>query len=527
VDHLRPAAAVDACLLFAVAPGARAVQPVGRGPLATLAAGDAAPPDVTAPVATLRRTASASAGALPMTVSWPAATDAGAGVAAYELEQRVGAQPWTPVALATPLSRSVNVLLPPSLPAQFRLRATDGASNTSDWQAGPVFQARLGGERAAKYTGSWITRTGTSYLGGAERASRTAGSTATFRFTGSQIAWIAPMNRTSGSARVSVDGKVVATVSLRSSTTKAHRLVFTRTWASVGRHTISIRVAGTSGHPWVGVDGFASLDVASFDPVLAGAGDIASCSDAADSATAAVLDQTPGTVFAAGDLAYPSGTATQFRDCYGPTWGWFKSRTKPVPGNHEYKSAGAQPYFAYMGSHAGAAGKGWYAFDVGTWRVYALNANCDQVGCGPGSAQETWLRQDLATHPAACVAAIWHQPLFSSGYHGGSPAVRPLWQDLYDAGADLVISGHDHDYERFAPQRPDGTADPVTGIREFVAGTGGGTPRPFATAQPNSEVRHSGTYGILRLTLLPGSYSWEFVPVAGSTWSDSGSASCH
>jgi len=304
--------------------------------------------------------------------------------------------------------------------------------------------------------------------------------------------------------------------------------MFTYAWSSAGTHRITIRVSGTAGHPRVDVDGFAVVDDASAYPVLVGAGDIASCSSSGDSATAAVIERIPGTVFAAGDIAYESGTAAEFANCYGPTWGSFTSRTRPVPGNHEYLTTGADPYFAYFGSQAGTAGEGWYAYDVGTWRVYGLNSNCASVGgCGPGSAQEAWLRADLAANPRACVAAIWHHPLFSSGMHGGTAETRPLWDALYEAGADLVINGHDHDYERFAPQRPDGTADAGTGIREFVVGTGGRVLRSFSTIQANSEARKAGVLGVLKLELKTAGYAWRFVPASGSTWTDSGSASCH
>jgi hypothetical protein len=276
------------------------------------------------------------------------------------------------------------------------------------------------------------------------------------------------------------------------------------------------------------VDGFAVVAAVSADPVLVGAGDIASCSSSGDSATAALIDRIPGTVFTAGDAVYPSGTTAQFADCYNPTWGRHKWRTRPVPGNHEYATSGAGPYFAYFGSRAGMAGQGWYAYDLGAWRIYSLNSNCDLVGgCGPGSAQEAWLRADLAANPRECVAAVWHHPLFSSGVHGGTDSTRPLWDALYEAGAELVLNGHDHDYERFAPQRPDGTADADAGIREFVVGTGGVGQRAFSTVRANSEMRKTGVLGVIKLELKTTGYTWRFVPVSGSTWTDSGSASCH
>ena len=487
-------------------------------------------PQALPPVTRLRRGATVDAGSVPVTVSWLAATDVGTGVATYELRRRLDGGAWEDVALPTPTTRILSQGLPPGRAVQYQVRATDRAGNTGAWRTGAAFHLRLASERASavRYAGPWTPRLASVLLGGASKSSRAAGSTASYSFTGSQVAWIAPRGPTRGSARISIDGRVVATVSLYSSTLLPRRAVFTYAWSSAGRHRITIRVSGTAGHPRVDVDGFAVVDDASAYPVLVGAGDIASCTSSGDSATAALIDRIPGTVFAAGDTAYQSGTAAQFANCYRPTWGSFKWRTRPVPGNHEYLTAGAGPYFAYFGAQAGTAGEGWYAYDVGTWRIYSLNSNCASVGgCGPGSAQEAWLRADLEANPRACVAAIWHHPLFSSGVHGGTDATRPLWEALYEAGADLVINGHDHDYERFAPQRPDGTADAATGIRELVVGTGGGGLRSFSTIRANSQARKAGVLGVLKLELKTTGYTWRFVPVSGSTWTDSGSASCH
>ena len=261
------------------------------------------------------------------------------------------------------------------------------------------------------------------------------------------------------------------------------------------------------------------------DPVLVCAGDIASCSSTGDSRTAALIGATPGTVFTLGDNAYASGTAAQYRDCYGPTWGLYRSRTRPAAGNHDYVTTGAAAYFDYFGTRAGNPRYGFYAYDVGTWRVYVLNSNCGQVSCAVGSAQERWLRADLAAYPHRCVLAYWHHPLFSSGAHGNTSAVRPLFQALYDAGAELVLNGHDHDYERFAPQSAWGTAT-SRGIREIVVGTGGASLRSFGTVKRNSVARGIG-YGVIRLALRSDGYSWRFHPAAGSTYADSGSAYCH
>jgi acid phosphatase type 7 len=267
------------------------------------------------------------------------------------------------------------------------------------------------------------------------------------------------------------------------------------------------------------------------DPVFVGAGDISSCDDLAGAeATAKLIEKIPGTVFAVGDLAYPDGTDEQFAKCYAPTWGRFKDRTRPAPGNHEYHSDGASGYSRYFGAAAGDPKKAYYSYDLGAWHIIALNSECAEVGgCSTESPQGQWLRQDLAQHPTICTLAYFHKPLYSSGAkHGNDPEMKPLWDLLYAADADVVINGHDHDYERFAPQDPEGHADPKRGIREFVVGTGGkNSHRSFAATKPNSEIRQADTFGVLKLTLRASSYDWEFVPEAGKTFHDSGSGSCH
>lgn len=263
--------------------------------------------------------------------------------------------------------------------------------------------------------------------------------------------------------------------------------------------------------------------------ILVGAGDIADCKTLAGAeATAKLLDQIPGTVMAVGDLAYPDGSKENFR-CYDQTWGRSRSRTRPAPGNHEFHAAGATPYFDYFGVLAGDPKTGYYSYDLGSWHIIVLNSECKDIGgCDAGSPQEKWLRADLAGHPVACTLAYWHKPLFSSGSaHGNDLTVKPLWDALYDANADVVINGHDHDYERFAPQRPDGTPDPVRGIREFVAGTGGKSLRPFGAPKPNSEARDASAFGVLKLTLRAKGYDWQFIPEQGKTFTDSGSGVCH
>ena len=267
------------------------------------------------------------------------------------------------------------------------------------------------------------------------------------------------------------------------------------------------------------------------DPVLVGAGDIASCDDLAGAeATAKLIDKIPGTVFAAGDLAYPDGSDEQFAKCYGPTWGRFKDRTRPAPGNHEYHKSGASGYARYFGAAAGDPDKGYYSYVLGTWHIVVLNSECAEVGgCEAASAQGKWLREDLAEHAVPCTLAYFHKPLFSSGdRHGSDPEMKPLWDTLYGAGADVILNGHDHDYERFAPQDPKGHADAKHGIREFVVGSGGkNSHRKMGEALANSEVRNDDTFGVLKLTLHAAGYDWEFVPEAGKTFTDAGSGSCH
>jgi hypothetical protein len=273
---------------------------------------------------------------------------------------------------------------------------------------------------------------------------------------------------------------------------------------------------------------YAARPAQAYMVTLVGAGDIASCSYNRDEKTAKLLDNIPGTVFTAGDNAYSSGTFNQFQNCYGPTWGRHKARTRPSVGNHEYHTSGASGYFQYFGAAAGPSGQGYYSYNYGDWHIVVLNSMCELIGgCSATSPQAQFLRADLAANPRFCTLAYWHHPVFSSGQHGNDPKMAPAFQILYDNNADLVINGHDHDYERFAPQTPSGTADPARGIREIVVGTGGAKLRPFATIRPNSEKRNAKTWGVIKLTLNPDSYSWQFVPVAGQTFTDSGTTRCH
>jgi hypothetical protein len=268
---------------------------------------------------------------------------------------------------------------------------------------------------------------------------------------------------------------------------------------------------------------------ASADPVILAAGDIAGCDTFGDEATAALLDRLPGTALTLGDHVYEDATASDFADCYDPTWGRHKARTLPTIGDHEYRTPDAKPYFDYFGAVAGDPAKGYYSHDIGAWHIISLNEVCVEIGgCGAGSPEEQWLRADLAAHPAQCTLALLHKPRFSSGaIHGSSTTYQPFWQALYDHRADLVLSGDDHVYERFAKQTPTGVADPVRGIREIIAGTGGRSHYNFGTIQPNSEARNNTAFGVLEVTLHATSYDWQFVPEAGRTFTDSGTTACH
>jgi hypothetical protein len=251
--------------------------------------------------------------------------------------------------------------------------------------------------------------------------------------------------------------------------------------------------------------------------VFVGAGDIATCDPNAE-ATARLLDSIGGTVFTLGDHAYPLGAEPEFRQCYDPTWGRHKGRTRPTPGNHDYQQRGAGTYFEYFGVNAGLAAQGYYSFELGSWLALSLNSSVNIP------AQVTWLKNVLGRSRSRCTIAYWHEPLYSSGPNPKNDAVRDLWQVLYENGAEVVLNGHDHFYERFAPQDDAGRLDPTNGIRQFIVGTGGAGLHPAMFRMPNSEVLIA-TFGVLKLTLFSDGYDWEFIPVSGQR--DNGSGRCH
>ena len=556
-----PIGTIDAAGHFsATQPGVAAIVATANGvsgttPITVLV--DATAPQAMPPTVTLPANRGIGSG-VPVTIAWDPATDTESGVASYELQRSVDGAAWATVPVSSPTARTASLTMPRNRTYRFRVRAVDGAGNVGEWSVAGSFRLAVAQEttRALAFVkGTWNRTTSKSYDGAAARSTRSVGGIAQFTFTGRSFAWVATKSPVRGAAEVYIDRVLAGKVDTYRATTAARMMVFTRSWPDSAKHTVEIRAIGTPGHPRVDLDSFVVLtDVA--DPgtppppsappgstapppsptptppttagaVLVGAGDIASCGLTADTATAQIVAGIAGTVFTAGDNAYETGSATNFRDCYDPTWGAFRERAWPAPGNHDYKTSGGAGYFDYFGARAGPGGTGWHAYDLGKWRIYALNSNCAAVGCGVGSEQEQWLRADLATSPRACVLAYWHHPRFSSGQHGNDPVMAPLWDALYQAGAEVIINGHNHNYERFAPQTPAGTADNAKGIRQFVVGTGGASLRSFGTIRANSQVRNSTTHGVIKLTLSATGYAWQFLPIAGKTFTDSGTGTCH
>jgi hypothetical protein len=262
---------------------------------------------------------------------------------------------------------------------------------------------------------------------------------------------------------------------------------------------------------------------------IVAAGDIADCgTDGTQfphaTFTAALIQPSDAAILTLGDNSYPIGAPKEFEGCFQLTWGRYKERIRPSPGNHDYMTTDADGYYAYFGHAAGPGRRGYYSFDIGGWHVISLNSNVD---ASVGSAQYAWLRADLAASDALCTLAYWHHPLFTSGPHGNDPRMAAIFGLLHDAGAEIVLAGHDHLYERFAPQDASGQPDPERGIRSFTVGTGGARLYSLRTPQPNSEVRDDSTHGVLRLHLGAGDYEWAFMPIDGGPARDQGRTSCH
>lgn len=263
--------------------------------------------------------------------------------------------------------------------------------------------------------------------------------------------------------------------------------------------------------------------IARSDPSILLAGDVGQCDSPGATLTGALVRTLPYPVLALGDLAYPNGTADEYARCYAPHWGAFKDRTFPAPGNHDYRTPGAAGYFGYFGARAGDPSKGYYSFDVGAWHIVALNSNRELE---PGSPQLQWLADDLQQHKQRCVLAVWHHPRYSSGPHGSDPRTQALWAALFHHHVSVVVTGHDHDYERFAPLNAHGAPDPVRGIRSFVAGMGGAHLYDLRQREPASEAWHNASFGVLKLTLHPTGYDWEFLSATPTTFQDRGHADC-
>lgn len=484
-------------------------------------------PGVMAPTLSFTKLGRISPAGIPLTVTWPRATQDGAPIAGYELERSLDGDAWTAVSLPKPKARSVAVKVRPWAVVRFRVRAVDTANEVGLWvESAPRWvSVAQEDDPAVALEGSWQSVARNRAYGGRLATSTYAGDTARYSFVGRQVAWVAGLGPNLGQAAVSADGGSATSVDLYRSKASSRRIVYRQTWPEDGAHTLEVTT--TSPGAAVDVDAFLVLGDPG-DATLVGAGDISWCTSNGDSKTAAVIAGIEGIVYTAGDNAYPSGTPEEFATCYDPTWGAFKDRTRPVPGNHDYDTPGGAGYFEYFGANAGKPGEGWYWYEAGTWRVYALNSECADIGgCDVGSAQYEWLAANLAAEPHRCVLSYWHYPLYSSGQHGGSARMAAIFELLYNAGADLVLSAHDHTYERFAKARADGTADPVRGVRQFVIGTGGAALYAFETTHPLSEARDNSTHGVLRLDVSPGAYSWTFLPAGSGTYTDSGTTACH
>ena len=388
----------------------------------------------------------------------------------------------------------------------------------------------------APQTGTWVSADVTSVV--------TAGGPLSVALTSTSATQTSLAARETGSTApqlVVVTGSAATTTTTPSAATTTSST--TTTTSSSSTTTSSSSSTTTSSSSTTSSTTATTVPTGGGDPLLAAAGDIAcdptdtnfngglgtatGCQMGATSDL--ILGLSPDAVLALGDVQYSSGSSSQFAASYDPSWGRVKLLTHPAVGNHEYGTSGASGYFNYFGPAAGVSGKGYYSFDVGTWHIIAINSNCTNVtgGCAAGSAQEQWLRADLAAHPATCTLAYWHHPRYSSGHDGDNLFMTDMWQALYDGGADLVLSGHSHDYERFAPQNNASQLDAERGIRQFVVGTGGAFFTGIGTPHANSEVLNNTAFGVLRLTLHPSGYDWRFLAAAGSTFPDSGSGACH
>ncbi len=489
-----------------------------RTAMPALAAPSQLPPEVH--IKTLGQLGSAT---VPLQVTWPAAQRDGPRIGRYELQLSRDNGPWGDVNLPSRRARSVTVNQRAWSVLRFRVRAVDRAAVASDWAySAPVWmEVAQENDSALDLSPGWQIVRRSSAFGHHRAVTTQGGERASFTFTGNEVGWVARLGPAEGTVRVMIDGRDPALLDLHRSSGSSRRLVFTAQLPTPGTHTITITTESSGAT--VDVDAFVVLADPT-DATLVGAGDIATCSSAADTGTAAVAASVPGIVFTAGDNVYPDGAATNYTDCYDPTWGALIGRTRPALGNHDYENTpGATGYFDYFGASAGDPATGWYEYDAGTWRVYVLNSEC---GSSCAQQQYDWLKASLSAEPHLCTLAIWHRPRFSTGPHGNSTRMDAIWQLLAANRADVVLNGHDHMYERYTPLDANGAADEA-GIREFVVGTGGASLYAFKTSSPLIEVRDDTTHGVLRLDLGQGSYGWQFLPAGSGTFTDSGSGNCH
>jgi hypothetical protein len=507
----RSVAVLVAAIVAATGLSAQFAQPALAGPV------QPAPSVHLAPLGTL------GTANVPLQVSWPSATPDGSPIAHYELQVSRDAGTWTSITLPRPLARSVTTKQPAWAVLIFRVRAVDQASVASDWsESAPVWlEIAQENDPSLTLSAGWHMVTKSAAYGGKRADTTLSGEIATFTYTGRELGWVARLGPNEGNVQVQPDGRDPATISLHRKNATNRRIAFTVTYATSDAHSLTLVTQTASA--LADIDAFVVLTDPG-DATLVGAGDIASCSSTADSDTAAVAAGVPGIVFTAGDNVYPDGAAANYTNCYDPTWGALKTRTRPVPGNHDYENTpGATGYFAYFGAAAGADQTGWYKYDTGTWRVYALSSECTSVSC---PLQLAWLKANLAAEPHLCTLAIWHRPRFSTGPHGNSTGVDALWQLLAANSAEIVVNGHDHMYERFTPLDDTGGAA-ANGLREFVVGTGGAGLYAYKTDSPLIDVRDNNSHGVLRLDLTPGGYSWQFLPSGTATFTDSGTGTCH
>lgn len=485
-----------------------------------------------APTVQLKQNGVVDETSMPLRLSWPVAPSTGSAVSRYTLQRSINDDAWQAVPLGSALSRAVVLRVRPWDTNRFRVRATYANGQASDWgttgELWPAYADET--DLAASYRGDWSTATDSNAHRGARRSATAAGTSVSFSFHGTNVAWVARYGTDRGRARVYVDDNLVATVDTKRSRVRHRRVAFQAKWAQAGQHTVRIELEGTSGRPRVDVDAFVVIGPPRSE-TLVGAGDIGMCGRTAPELTAQLVESVDGIVYTTGDNAYPSGTAAEFTNCYDPSWGRFRKRTRPSPGNHDYATSGARPYYDYFGDNAGIDRRGWYSYEAGTWRVYSLNSEACGSGnnqCVPGAAQYEWLRRDLLNNAHRCVIAYWHRPRFSSGHHGGSDRTDAITQLLYDLDADVILAGHDHTYERLSRVDPNGRPDAERGIRHFVIGTGGAGLYRFEKPPLSiTETRQSDVHGVLRLDLHRGGYEWQFMPTVADTYSDSGSGSCH